>query len=497
MKKEIDLKKLYLKITEKDNIIVFFIIFLSIIGISLNVNIEVSDELWNFQNVYKLFNGFEIYKDANIICTPLFFYIGNIIFKILGANFFIFRIYNIIIDVILFFSVYILCKKMKMSKSSSLIATFFMLFMGAYTIILCMANYNILALIFFVIGVIIALKEKLEKKDFFIQGIIAFLIFFTKQNMGIYYFLALIFIVIIQNAKMKEKICNLSIITATTGILGIVMLLYLYVNGNLEGFINYTILGLGEFASRNISINISLLIIFLAIVSLNIYLAIILVKGKKLNNEQNIKILVIYSVFLTFSILPIMNMAHFCIGMFLAFIFTIYVIDVIIHNIFMKRKKSMVIKKIITIVLICIGIALSMGNFINWYVCIKNSNVSSDSPFYGGIIENEKYDKIIEIINYIKENENRVIVLSEDAALYMILLNRSNGKMDLPFAGNLGKNGEDGLIEELEALDDTQILIKKDKEKINWQESEKVREYIIKNFEYIGELEDYLIYYSR
>ena len=315
--------------------------------------------------------------------------------------------------------------------------------------------------------------------------------------MGIYYFLALIFIVIIQNAKMKEKICNLSIITATTGILGIVMLLYLYVNGNLEGFINYTILGLGEFASRNISINISLLIIFLAIVSLNIYLAIILVKGKKLNNEQNIKILVIYSVFLIFSILPIMNMAHFCIGMFLAFIFTIYVIDVIIHNIFMKRKKSMVIKKIITIVLICIGIALSMGNFINWYVCIKNSNVSSDSPFYGGIIENEKYDKIIKIINYIKENENRVIVLSEDAALYMILLNRSNGKMDLPFAGNLGKNGEDGLIEELEALDDTQILIKKDKEKINWQESEKVREYIIKNFEYIGELEDYLIYYSR
>ena len=130
MKKEIDLKKLYLKITEKDNIIVFFIIFLSIIGISLNVNIEVSDELWNFQNVYKLFNGFEIYKDANIICTPLFFYIGNIIFKILGANFFIFRIYNIIIDVILFFSVYILCKKMKMSKSSSLIATFFMLFMA-------------------------------------------------------------------------------------------------------------------------------------------------------------------------------------------------------------------------------------------------------------------------------------------------------------------------------------------------------------------------------
>ena len=128
MRIKTDLKKLELKIEKREYVIVFFIIFFSIIGISLNVTIEVSDELWNFQNIYKLYNGFEIYKEANIICTPLFFYIGNFIFHILGASFFVFRIYNIIIDTILFFSVYILCKKMKMSKTSSLITTFLLLF---------------------------------------------------------------------------------------------------------------------------------------------------------------------------------------------------------------------------------------------------------------------------------------------------------------------------------------------------------------------------------
>ena len=36
-----------------------------------------------------MYNGFVIYKDANVICTPLFFYIGNLLFRVLGANFFV------------------------------------------------------------------------------------------------------------------------------------------------------------------------------------------------------------------------------------------------------------------------------------------------------------------------------------------------------------------------------------------------------------------------
>ena len=43
-----------------DNIVVFFVILVSILGISLNVKITASDELWNFQNIYKIYNGLEI-----------------------------------------------------------------------------------------------------------------------------------------------------------------------------------------------------------------------------------------------------------------------------------------------------------------------------------------------------------------------------------------------------------------------------------------------------
>ena len=80
-------------IKKHDNIFAIILFFLSIFGITINVFITNSDELWNFQNIYKMYNGFQIYKDANVIVTPLFFWIGEFLFKILGANFFIFRVY--------------------------------------------------------------------------------------------------------------------------------------------------------------------------------------------------------------------------------------------------------------------------------------------------------------------------------------------------------------------------------------------------------------------
>ena len=76
----------------------------------------------------------------------------------------------------------------------------------------------------------------------------------------------------------------------------------------------------------------------------------------------------------------------------------------------------------------------------------------------------------------------------------MINLNKNNGIFDLAFLGNLGIEGENKLINEIEQLDNTLILIQKDEEKVFWQESKKVREYILKKYEKIGEIQEYSIY---
>ena len=63
---------------------------------------------------------------------------------------------------------------------------------------------------------------------------------------------------------------------------------------------------------------------------------------------------------------------------------------------------------------------------------------------------------------------------------------------DEPLVGNFGKDGEDGVIKRILELDSTIILISEEKK--NWQESDKVRNYIKNNFEYIGMIEDLQIY---
>ena len=59
------------------SIIIFFIVILLIFFNEL----EISDELWNFQNIFKMSNGFLIYNDSNVILNHIFFYILIIIFK--------------------------------------------------------------------------------------------------------------------------------------------------------------------------------------------------------------------------------------------------------------------------------------------------------------------------------------------------------------------------------------------------------------------------------
>ena len=67
-------------IKKHDNIIILFIMLLISSSFLLAVPLDANDELWNFSNVYKMVNGYQIYEDLNVIVTPLFFYLGKINF---------------------------------------------------------------------------------------------------------------------------------------------------------------------------------------------------------------------------------------------------------------------------------------------------------------------------------------------------------------------------------------------------------------------------------
>lgn len=482
----------------KDNFAVLLIIFILVVGISFNVFITSGDELWTFQNTYKLYNGYEIYKDANVICTPLFFYLGKVLFELFGANFFIYRVYNLFIDITLFAFTYIFCKKLGISKKGSLLTVLLLIIMGNYSIILCMANYNVLGLLLYLIGLIFALKPNKDVKYYITQGIIAFLVFFTKQNMGFYYILSMVIVEIVSNSNLKLKIKNIFIEFLAFIIPFIIFILFLFINGNLNGFIDYAVLGINEFGKANINIEYLSLCVYIFIMLFNITVSVVFLRSRNdvIPNRRNFITVNIFAFFLTFALFPILNKPHLCISMYIEIIVFIYILkilkDILIRNKGIYNK----IKNSILIISILFMLYISVFSLLNWFKIVTSNmyKFSFEDPYYGVIIRNEDYNKIENVTRYISESNNRVIVLSSDAAMYMVPLKVSNGKMDLPFKGNLGKQGEEGLLNDIKKMKNTEILIKRDEGKVNWQESKLVREYIINNMEYIGEIEDFSIY---
>lgn len=66
-----------LKKINKENIIVLIVLILAITGILVNNPINKNDEPVLLGETIKMYNGLHIYKDINILVTPLTFYIRS------------------------------------------------------------------------------------------------------------------------------------------------------------------------------------------------------------------------------------------------------------------------------------------------------------------------------------------------------------------------------------------------------------------------------------
>ena len=191
---------------DKQNLLVLVLIVLAVSAFCLNVEFDINDELWNFSNVYKMSIGFEIYRDLNVIITPLFFYIGNLLFNVLGSNYLVFRIYNVLISTMFYYLTYKLFGVLKMDKKLSKI------YLIVCVLVTCPlikqgANYNILVVNFVLLGIIFYIKHQNNSiKNNILQGIMLFLVFLTKQNVGAFYVIGLIITKVFETLEQKKNV---------------------------------------------------------------------------------------------------------------------------------------------------------------------------------------------------------------------------------------------------------------------------------------------------
>mgnify|MGYP001109371001 FL=1 len=467
-------------------------------GLILSFNkIELTDELFTFANTYKLHNGVSLYSENNVIDTPLFFYIGNIFLSVLGTNFFAYKIYGIVIFEVIFLISLNILRKLKVPTGRAVVYILLILLPFTKTLFVNGANYSTLALLFWLLGMnFIIKKDKFEIKPIQ-QGIISALVFATKQNIGVYYLIAITLFTIYNYRKERKTILKKLVSTYIIfALITAIWCIILALQGQFMDFINYCVLGIGEFAQNHFDFQDWRIILYAIPILALVGLVIAHRKYGILLENKTMKATIFFLCFMFPSLLigyPIFNAYHIELAIVVSMVYCMYMAEqVVVHT-----NEIFLVKPVKVVIIVYIMFVLLINAFYIGATVLKGSyKTDYNNPYFGMLATEEMKNKINEIVNFVElkeEKSQKVIIFSEEANIYQIVLGKNYQDFDLPLLGNWGYNGEERVLNKIKDIKDSFILIK-DTSRTN-QESEKIKQYIKNNYNRTGEIQGFEIYY--
>lgn len=492
----------------KENIFKVFVIilfFISIFSIIMPRALGNYDELWNFNFANQMANGLIPYKDFNMIQTPLMPMVCSIFLKIFGQELIVMRVLAVILNLMIFYVSYKILSYLKVSKPlilGTLISIFLILQKYMYI------DYNLGLLLILLLIIYLELRKTTQKLELHIKydiliGILSGLCFTLKQSIGM---VAIIAIVGYQILKVKNKndlilFIKIALFRALGALIPIgILIIYLICNNALKDFISYAILGIGTF-SNNIPYTrlifgknkITFVLSILVPILLIIMLIITLVKRRKV-----VTIFTVFSLTSFLLVFPISDEIHFYIGIVPILIYISYLISRFLRGINWKnrkKKKYIFLRTFLSCVIILSSIYFGYMNIKKNIDYFRNMDTQTLMNGYKCITMSEYTKKKIEIVdNFILSQNKPVYILDAEAVLFRIPINQYYKDYDMFLKGNLGKDGEEGQIQKLEADDNKIILIRKDTIKRNWQNPEEVRKYVKENYTKVGSISIFDIY---
>ena len=199
----------------KDNLIKNIPIYLVFVASSVITPLLVSkqftsihDLAYFLSNSLRIFNGQIIYKDFIEVHTPGSYYVPAYLFKLFGVNYLPTFLWMFIVNIISTFCIYKIIKELSISKNLKLLGVTGFALLGPYSFF-SQIWYDSDSLFFLIINIYILQLSKQKKKNylFFTSGLISFMPFFFKQNIGIVTIFALnLLILFLYNSKIKNKI---------------------------------------------------------------------------------------------------------------------------------------------------------------------------------------------------------------------------------------------------------------------------------------------------
>lgn len=209
--------------SNKKFIYFIFVFLVSFIVTYVCVPLEC-DEVWLYGFSYNISKGLIIYRDFNVVTTPLYYFIGSIFIKIFGNYIISISIFNSLLVSFIFLLMFGVIK-----WKSFIILPLILIFLPN--------GYNLFALFWLMLILFLIAKNK---DNNFVIGFILGLLFITKQNIGI--FLLIPYLYYSKN-KIKSLVCFFVPFVIVSG--------YLIFNNAFFEFINYCFLGMFDFSEGN------------------------------------------------------------------------------------------------------------------------------------------------------------------------------------------------------------------------------------------------------
>lgn len=420
------------------NILFFLFLFLYNFIVCF-YSISNNDLIWNYGFCYNFAKGLKMYKDFNMVITPLFPTIFGLIMKLFGNNMVIFYLSNAIIPTIIFYLVYKYYRKVLVEVI--LLVSF-----------VSSPNYNLLCLLF--LFILFVLEDK--KSNDYLIGFVLGLTFLTKSSIGILSLASLYYYKDIK--KIFKRIIGFLLPN-------IFFIIYFYINKSLFDYFNYAFLSLFDFASNNSRFNIFGILVFVISIIFLVYI---------FRKKRDIKILYI----LCFQIMsyPIFNMMH----ILMSFIPLMFYILLMLENNFYNKYK-----KILIIFLICPLLSVIFQNM------VLDLKYGTNALKYKKI-EAKYYNDAYKIKDEVK-NLSNVYFNMYEAYYYKLLLGLDINKYDLLLTGNLGYNGEDKVLKYYDSLaEGTQFIMYNTFEE--GQASKKIYNYIKDNYKVVKIFDKFVLY---
>ena len=531
-----------------ESIIIF--LFFSVIVALINLNSKEFnyDKIWVFHMMQKIANGDLIYTEINVITGPLFYLVGGAVFKIFGASFVVYDIFSGISYGVFATLFYNIAKKIGDDKNKFL-DVMILFFLLANATVIGVANYNIFCLFFIMLAMLMEIKNDNETSSYkydFLNGIFLACAFLSKQTVGGMAVIASGLISLIYGIAIEKRNPTKEILMKMTGFFCIMVpaIIVMLCVGNFYDYINLCFGSILEFGGNNTTIRSGNPYF---VVMLAIFITGLMVWNLN-KSDKELFIINLYAIANMFFVLPLANTYHIYLALFTSGFILIKIL-----NILQEYEKKDIIKLIVVLLIVALRVSpyfdvtssnmeeneimlidiiynlfnilllctigygvieekykfikihfyalslfLCIGLSCNYGYVVKDEVVPQGLEIYlKHAFDNDELEKISAVIEYIKEKENEgynVMVVSSDASLYMAPMNRNNNEFDLFFYGNLGYKGVQKTMDKMKKWKNTIIL--RNEERF-WQEPKEIDEYLEKNCEEIGEIEDMEIYYQR